>query len=110
MLNSDYRLKPGEPYLNPLASTSPHPEEGLLMNTWMFGVFTINTIIDPEGTDDGGVKAETLARELALKDNPELDIDKLIFRVKQRYLVDCQLLCNAIANGLQEKLDEAFNK
>jgi hypothetical protein len=99
-------------FVHPLSAVSQVRVAGKVfetVNSWGSASFVINAILHPASTSDNGDKAKLLFATLVLDGNPLVDVSELLSLVQSGDKPAIMLACNFIANGLEAKVEAAFN-
>jgi hypothetical protein len=105
-----------EPLKHPLATFNEIVEvngkEVEVVNCWGFAAMIMDTICDPLAPltrPDGLKNAIELAKHAIQISSPEVNFDKLLEQCKKNNEGELRRAMSLIANGLQEKVEEAFS-
>lgn len=93
-----------ETFTHPLSEACP--KDPNYINLWAFASMIVNAILNPDATNDGGLKAAESASQIILQFNPLANVSYLIEQVRRRYRAEAYQLCNM----LQESLDYKSKK
>jgi|GEM_PF-3842982 len=108
-LNRFRKIPEGERFVHPLMEASK--VNGIdTWNLWGVASVIVDAVMNPEATNDGGVKALNSFRLFVAQGNPTVAIQSLQENVQSRYLWACMEATNHIREALQAQVDKQMGE